>query len=100
MSEVRIGQRLHLLVPGQWVPSSASLVDISPAPSLLPTGLFPKEQLQGINPPRFYLGTGFLKYQSGLLPGMSGQAKILVGRRSLAGFAGRFVRDLVQRKVW
>jgi hypothetical protein len=31
---------------------------------------------------------------------MSGQAKILVGRRSLAGFAGRFVRDLVQRKVW
>jgi hypothetical protein len=42
----------------------------------------------------------FLQNDGRLLPGMGGQAKILVGRRSLAGFCGQFGRDLVQRKVW
>jgi hypothetical protein len=34
-----------------------------------------------------------------LSEGMSGNAKILVGRRSLAEFAWRFARDLVGRRM-
>ena len=31
---------------------------------------------------------------------MSGDAKILVGRRSVAEFVWRFARDLVGRRMW
>jgi hypothetical protein len=31
---------------------------------------------------------------------MTGSAKVLVGRRSLAGFCLRFSRDFVKRKIW
>jgi putative peptide zinc metalloprotease protein len=100
MHDVRLDAPVRLLVRGQLVPVSGVLSLISPASTSIAEGLVPKEQLQGINPPRYYLGTVLLNNDGGLMEGMTGSAKVLVGRRSLAGFGFRFARDLVRRKVW
>jgi putative peptide zinc metalloprotease protein len=99
MHDVRTGQRVRLLVPGRVVPLSAALSSVAPAPSD-GRAISPQEELEGINPPRYYLGTVLLKNNGELRPGMMGTGKILVAHRSAAGFALEFLRELVQRKVW
>lgn len=100
MHEVREGQQVRLLTSGHLTSSHSSLSSVSPMVASLPDGLLPREQLQGLTPPRFYVGTALLRNDGRLFSGMNGNAKILVGRRSLAGFAAEFGRDLLQRKVW
>jgi hypothetical protein len=59
-----------------------------------------EDQLKGIRPPKFYVGKVELQNSGELREGMSGDAKILVGRRSAAGLTLRFARDLVGRRMW
>jgi putative peptide zinc metalloprotease protein len=99
MHDIRQGQPVRLLVRGQMTPVAGVLSAIAPASSIA-EGLVPKEQLQGINPPRYYAGTVVLQNSGGLSPGMTGLAKVMVARRSLAGFAFLFGRDLLWRKIW
>jgi putative peptide zinc metalloprotease protein len=99
MHDVRNGQPVRLLVRGRFQPLSGKVSSLAPAFSLA-DGLLPKEQLQGINPPRYYVGTVMLPNAGGLVEGMTGAAKVLVARRSLLGFAYQFSRDLLWRKVW
>ena len=99
MHDVQVSQPVRLLVYGRMKPlagvlSAVALVS-SPA-----AGLLPKDQLQGINPPRYYVATVVLANDGQLNAGMMGYAKVLVARRSLLGFAYRFSRDLVRRKIW
>lgn len=100
MRDVRIGQTVRLLPEGRVMPvvGSISLLSASSAP--LPEGLNTKEQLQGINPPQYFVGTVGLKNDGTLLPGTVGTAKVLIERRSLGGFGLRFCRELVRRKLW
>jgi len=42
----------------------------------------------------------WLKNEGNLKPGMTGTAKVLVARRSLAGFAFQFTNDLISRRIW
>jgi putative peptide zinc metalloprotease protein len=100
MRDIRVGEPVRLLIDGRIRPLSGVLSRIFPASTEIAEGLIPKEQLQGINPPRYYPGTVLLKNDGGLVMGMTGSAKILTARRSLAGFCLRFGRELVQRKVW
>jgi len=100
MHDVRLDAPVRLLIRGQLVPLSGVLSLISAASAPIAEGLVPKEQLQGLNPPRYYLGIVLLNNDGSLMEGMTGSAKVLVGRRSLAGFSFRFVRDLVGRKIW
>ncbi|HZP17118.1 MAG TPA: HlyD family efflux transporter periplasmic adaptor subunit [Terriglobales bacterium] len=101
MHDLRKDLSVRLLVHGEFAPRRATLSYISPSTVPIADGLVPKETLQGINPPRFYLGTAVLQNdQRDLKEGMTGTAKVLVGRRSLAGFAARFAGELVRRKVW
>ena len=99
MRDVRISQPVRLLVYGRLNLLTGVLSSVAPASSLA-EGLVPKDQLQGINPPRYYVGTISLVNDGQLNPGMTGSAKVLVARRSLLGFAYRFSRDLVWRKIW
>jgi len=99
MHEVHAGQQVRMLINGRMTPQTAVLSRISPA-TVSAEGLVPKEQLEGINPPRYYLGVVILKNNGEMIPGMSGLAKVLVARRSLAGFCFRFGRDMVERKLW
>lgn len=100
MHEVKVGQKVRMLANNRVLPVSATLAELAVASCSLPEGLQTKEQLQGINPPRFYAGTVWLKNDGSLMPQMTGQSKITVGRRSLLGLGYRFSRDLVSRKVW
>jgi putative peptide zinc metalloprotease protein len=94
------GEPVRLLPRGQVTPVSGVLSQISPASATISEGLIQKEQLQGINAPRFYLGTVLLSNNGSLMPGMTGTAKILAGKRSLAGLAFRFGGEFIQRKIW
>jgi putative peptide zinc metalloprotease protein len=100
MRDVRLGQRVRILVAGENLPSSGVLSLLSQSIGPPPDGLLPKEQLQGINPPRFFVGSVLLPNNGQLFPGMTGQAKILVARRSLFALGVRFSADLAERKVW
>jgi multidrug efflux pump subunit AcrA (membrane-fusion protein) len=100
MHEVQPGAKVRLLVDGRVAPISGVLSHVAPVSAPLDSGLITKDQLQGINPPRFYVGTVFVKNDGGLMPGMQGSAKLLAGRRSLAGLSYRFTKDFIGRKVW
>src|SRR5215469_2055538 len=100
MHDVHIGQMVRLLPQGRVAPISGVLSLLSPTSLPIAQGLIAKEQLQGINPPRYFLGTVWLKNDGELLPGLVGTAKVRVGRRSLAGFLVRFCGKALDRRVW
>jgi len=100
MHQIRVGEKVRLLAEGQLSPTSGVLSLLSPAPVPLTEGLVAKEQLQGINPPRYFLGTVLLKNDGNLRVGVAGTAKLWTGRKSLAGFGWRFGRELVERRLW
>ena len=99
MHDVRKGQSVRLLATGHVLPTSGTVTNLAPTFALA-EGLISKDQLQGVNPPRYYMATVWLKNDGELKPGMNGIAKVLVAHRSLAGFAFQFTRDLISRKVW
>ncbi|HEX6502863.1 MAG TPA: HlyD family efflux transporter periplasmic adaptor subunit [Terriglobales bacterium] len=100
LHDVHLGAPVRLLVIGGFQPFSATLSSLSPAAVPVAEGLIPKQQLQGLNPPRYYLATAMLRNDGNLRDGMTGSAKVFVQRRSLVGFTWRFISDLANRKVW
>ena len=100
MHDVRAGMPVRLEVRSRFLPFSATLGSISPDWVPLDPALGHKEQLEGINPPRFYVADTWLRHAVDLRAGMTGTAKIRVGQRSLVSFSVRFARDLVARRVW
>jgi putative peptide zinc metalloprotease protein len=100
LHDISLGAPVHLLLRGRIQAVSAGLVSLSAAPVPVADGLLAKQQLQGLTPPRYYLGTATVRNDGDLRDGMTGSAKIFVQRRSLAGFSWRFVSDLVGRKLW
>lgn len=100
MREVRVGTRVRLQPESSAVPITATLLSVAPASTEIEPGLIPRDQLKGITPPRFYIGTVVLSNSGQLREGMSGTAKVFATRRSLAGFAWMFTHDLIERKIW
>lgn len=100
MHDVRLGSSVRLHGASQFAGWSGTLGSLAPASSSIESGLVEKAQLEGIRAPKFYIGNVELQNRGDLMEGMSGDAKILVGRRSLAGFAWRFASDLVGRRMW
>ncbi|MGA2237246.1 MAG: efflux RND transporter periplasmic adaptor subunit [Terriglobales bacterium] len=100
MHDVGVGSIVRLRAPSRLRPISGALRSISPDWVPLDPSLGRKEQLAGVNPPRFFAAEASLDSAAGLRPGMTGTAKIRVGSRSLASFAWRFGRDLVKRRLW
>ena len=100
LHDLQLGATVRLLPAGQMFPLSGKLAWISPTSQPIAEGLIPSEQLQGLNPPRFYLGTVFFRNNIGLRDGTTGSAKVLVGRRSLAGYSLKFGSDFIKRKIW
>jgi putative peptide zinc metalloprotease protein len=101
MKEVRLGTKVRLQTQSQVMPLSGMLASLAPASAEIEPGLIPKDQLKGIIAPRFYVGSVLLNNPTGeLREGMTGNAKILVAHRSIAGLSWIFTRDLVARRVW
>jgi len=100
MKDVRLGSRVRLQSEAYAIPLTATLSAVAPAATEIEAGLVPKEQLQGIIQPHFYLGLALLRNPGGLREGMTGTAKIFVSRRSIAGLIYVFSHDLIDRKLW
>jgi putative peptide zinc metalloprotease protein len=100
MRYVRLGSKVRLQPESLAVPLTATLSAVAPASATVEPGLIPEDQLKGIIPPRFYIGSAMLTNPGTLKEGMIGTAKILVTHRSLAGFAWIFVHDLADRRIW
>jgi multidrug resistance efflux pump len=98
--DVRVGTRARLQMESRFVPISGALASIAPLSAEIDPGLTEKAQLSGIVPPPLYLGAVTLENDGTLREGMTGTAKLFVRRRSVAGIAGRFARDLVERRLW
>lgn len=100
MRDVRLGAPVRLHAESQFGAWAGTLASLAPASSSIEAGLMQKDQLEGIRAPRFYIGNVQLQNQGDLREGMSGDAKIMVGRRSAVAFAWRFTRDLAGRRMW
>jgi multidrug resistance efflux pump len=100
MRDVHVGTPVRLQVRSRFLPISAILGPISADWVPLDKALGEKEQLEGINPPRFYVAEAWLNSAAGLRPGMTGIVKFRVGTNSMAVLSYRFVRDLITRRVW
>jgi putative peptide zinc metalloprotease protein len=100
MREIRLGSRVRLQPESRVLPLTATLFSVAPAFSSIESGLIPEDQLKGITPPRFYSGSALLPNPGELREGMTGTAKILVTRHSIAGFTWIFARDLISRRIW
>jgi hypothetical protein len=100
MRNVHLGSRVRLQSEAYAMPLTATLVSVAPASAAVEPGLIPMDQLKGITPPRFYVGAAMLTNSGELREGMTGAAKIFIARRSIAGFAWIFARDLVDRRIW
>jgi putative peptide zinc metalloprotease protein len=100
MRDVRLGAPVRLHAESEFKAWSGTLASLAPAPSAIEAGLMESENLEGLRPPRFYLGNVELQNRGDLREGMSGDAKILVGRRSVAGYIWHISRDLVGRRMW
>ncbi|HKC72467.1 MAG TPA: HlyD family efflux transporter periplasmic adaptor subunit [Terriglobales bacterium] len=98
---VNVGKTVSLKLAAAFQGVSAQVQGIAPAASPIGAGLVKEEAYKGLVVPQFYGVTALVSNPShALRPGMTGTAKILVARRSAAGFVWQGLRDFVQRKVW
>ncbi len=100
MHDIRVGAPVRLRVESRLLPVNGILRSISADWAPFDPSFGQKEQLAGINPPRFYMAECWLDRAADLRPGMTGIAKIRVGRRSIGSFSLRFIRELIGRRVW
>lgn len=101
VQRLRPGAPASLKLESLFQPVRGQVGSISPASSELAPGLAQLEKYKGIAPPSYYVATVAVSNASGMLrSGMSGDAKIQVRRRSIAEFAWRTTREVLQRKIW
>jgi putative peptide zinc metalloprotease protein len=81
-------------------PVRGKVESIAPVSSEIAPGLISQDKYKGTAPPRYYVATMLVANPGDLRPGMSGDAKITVGRRSIAGFIWESSREFAQRKLW
>jgi putative peptide zinc metalloprotease protein len=99
--KIGVGAPTSLLIEGIAATWSAQALAITPASSVLESGLAGSNKYRGLNQPRFYLVDVLIPNSDGILkPGMVGTARIYGERRSLAGLAGRAVGQFFARKAW
>jgi putative peptide zinc metalloprotease protein len=100
MRDLHLGASVRLHAESRFKPWSGTLASLAPAPSSEEAKSSEAQNLEGIRPAKFYIGNVDLQNQGDLREGMTGDAKILVGRRSAAGLLWRFTRDVVGRRMW
>jgi putative peptide zinc metalloprotease protein len=100
MHDIRVGAPVRLRVASRLLPVDGMLRSISADWAPFDPSFGQKEQLAGINPPRFYMAECWMGPAADLRPGMTGIAKIRIGRRSIGSFTLRFIGELIGRRVW
>lgn len=101
--------QVHKLVPGavsslklesEFWPIRGKVSSIAPVSSEIAPGLISQEKYKGSASPTFYAAIVMVQNPGELRPGMSGDAKIRLGRRSIAGFVWQTIVEFARRKLW
>ena len=95
------GASVSLKLESFFQPIRGVVGSLAPISSTIAPGLSEQEKYKGIAQPSYYVANVAVSNAHGTLrPGMSGDAKILVARRSIAGLIWQAVREFAQRKIW
>jgi putative peptide zinc metalloprotease protein len=101
VGKVRLGSPAALYVDAQARSILGLVTFLAPASSAAEKGLFNAQEYKGLESSRYYVARIPVSNPSGRLKnGFTGSAKILVRRRSVAGFAWQGIDDFVGRKLW
>jgi putative peptide zinc metalloprotease protein len=100
VNEVRPGQAVRLLFDGRYQPVGTQVAAVLPGSTDLAAGLESASAYKGLANSKFYVAESYVTNDPGLRDQMSGNAKIRIGRQSIAGLLARELRDFVGRKIW
>jgi len=101
LRDVRAGDRVSLKMDSSFERLHSRVLEVAPSASGMEPGLAPVEGYKGLTGMDFYGVTALVPNADGQLrAGTSGTAKILITHRTLAGLAGKQIRDFVDRKIW
>jgi len=101
LRKLHAGSVAKLHVSGLLPSVAGTVAAIAPATSEMEAGVMEKEKYVGLHAPHYYLADIVVPNQScNLKIGMTGEARIFVRRRSLAGLMGEVITDFVSRKLW
>lgn len=98
---VHVGSLASAHMDGLFPSFKGTVTAISPVVSTTEEGVMEKQQYVGLHSPHYYVADVAIANPAGALRmGMTGEAKIIVRRRSLAGMAAETAKDFVSRKLW
>jgi multidrug resistance efflux pump len=101
MDRIRVADPVSLQLPFQFSQMHGRLGMIDGAAQPLPPGILAGQEYKGLAQPTFYTTRMPLpEAAAGIQPGMSGQAKIFSGRRSLAARIGRSLSNVLHTHFW
>jgi hypothetical protein len=100
IGRVRPGSRVSLLVDGRFSPRSAAVADLQPVAGELPPAVESIKEIKGGACLEYYTVEAVMANDGSLRSGMTGTARIVVRRASLARMTVRAIEDFVERKVW
>ncbi len=101
MRRITAGLPISLKFESEFQPLRGTVDSVGPVASEIAPGLIVQEEYKGIVAPHYYVATALIANTAGdLRPGMSGDAKIRIARRSIAGLCWDGVGEFVRRKIW
>ncbi len=101
MYKIEKAAKTRFQVQGMFKTWAAQIVSIAPRPSELDASLSGKVELQGMNPPHFYIVDMYVDNPEGVLkPGMTGVARVYGRLRSVLGLVWETVSEFFGRKIW
>jgi len=99
--KIRMDAIARLQVQGMFQTWQARIVSMAARPTEIDEHLSGKVELQGMNPPHFYVVDLRVQNPEGILkPGMMGIARAYGRRRSLIGLGWEIILNFFGRKVW
>ena len=100
IGRIHPGAPVSLLVDGSFRSRPSTVADLEPIAGDLPPAVESIKEIKGGTKLEYYTAEAVLANLGSLHSGMTGTARIVVRRASLAWLAGRAVRDFAVRKVW
>jgi putative peptide zinc metalloprotease protein len=99
--KVESDAKARLQVQGIFKIWAAQMVSIATRPTELDESLAAKAELEGMNPPHFYVVDLYVQNPEGILKaGMTGVARVYGKRRSALGLGWETLSDFFGRKIW
>ncbi len=100
MHYLHVGMPAAIHLNNSFTTLRGTVEALLPAAEAPPEGVIVKSEYEGMELPTFFPVLVTVQGRSDLRTGMVGTARLLVRRRSIAGFCWRGMRDFFARRVW